>query len=256
MKRVVAIIIAFVIAFGLPYNARCCEPILPLAQLLAGSSLVGPALLMRSLFWLLAAVIIKTGAFVLLERRLSWRRAILYMLFANVISTIPGFLIAGISASLSAAWLALPLVGLLGWAVQRRVARLSGSSLWRRVSAVTVVICFVAFFYISLAVYGFAEGALYGDDFVGYWIMKFVFVAMVACTGMVISSVLEECVVAGLARKSQGNVSFYAPVLRANYFTLALVLLVAALEMLPRRLHAPHFIVSWLHSVATSFGLA
>jgi hypothetical protein len=36
---------------------------------------------------------------------------------------------------------------------------------------------------------------------------------------------------------------------RANYVTLGLALLVAALKVLPQRLRAPHFIVSWLHSL-------
>ena len=79
---------------------------------------------------------------------------------------------------------------------------------------------------------------------------------MVACTGIVISAVVEECVIARLARKLQGNVSFYASVFRANYATLALVLLVVALEMLPKRLKAPHFIVSWLQSLAGILGVS
>jgi hypothetical protein len=78
---------------------------------------------------------------------------------------------------------------------------------------------------------------------------------MAACTGIIISAVLEECVIARLSRKLYGNISFYTPVLRANYVTLAVILLVAALEMLPKRLNAPHFIVAWLHSLSAMLGI-
>ena len=77
---------------------------------------------------------------------------------------------------------------------------------------------------------------------------------MAAGTGILISAVLEECVIARLSRHAHGNVSYYTPVLRANYLTLAIVLLVAALEMLPRRLNAPNFIASWLQSLSAMFG--
>ena len=38
--------------------------------------------------------------------------------------------------------------------------------------------------------------------------------------------------------------------------SITLVLAVAAAHMIPKRLSAPHFIVSWLHRIASSLGLA
>jgi len=58
--------------------------------------------------------------------------------------------------------------------------------------------------------------------------------------------VSQHCIPA--LRKAQAQVSFYTSVIRANYITLGLVLLVAAGHMLPRRLHAPHFLVSWFET--------
>jgi len=62
--------------------ALACEPILPLAQLLAGSSALGPVLLTRSLVWLLAAIAIKCLAFTCFEKRLSWGKAAWFMFVA------------------------------------------------------------------------------------------------------------------------------------------------------------------------------
>ena len=156
VKRPFAAMLALL--FGLPVNGWSCEPIIPLYQLLNGTSLVGPALVMHSLSFL------------------------------------------------------------------------------------------------SVVLFELAGSALAARSFVHYWIFKFIFVAMAAGTGILISAVLEECVIARLSRRAHGNVSYYTPVLRANYLTLAIVLLVAALEMLPRRLNAPNFIASWLQSLSAMFG--
>lgn len=256
MKRKLLTALVFLFAFSLPFNGRACEPILPLFKLLTASSLVGPAVVLNSLLWLFAAVAIKCGAFVLLQRGLSWRKAVVYMLVANVVSTIPGVLVSGMAASMSGIYIALPFIFALGWMVQCRVSRLSQPGPWRRISGGTAALGFIAFFFGSVALYEFAGSALEGRSFASYWLLKFLFVAMVACTGILISAVLEESIIAWLSQKSEENVSFYAPVLRANYLTLAIVLLVAAAEMLPKRLHAPHFIVSWIHSISAMLGLA
>jgi len=245
----------FMFTVGVPLTSRSCEPIVPLYQLLSASSLAGPALVTHSLLWLFAAVAIKSGVFVWLERRLSWRRAVLYMLLANVVSTIPGVLVAAFTASLGGIIFAIPLVCALGWMIQRRVLLLSrpGPRSW--MSGGGAGLGFVVFFFVSVVLFKLAGTALEGRKFVTYWVLKFLFVAMVACTGILISAVLEECVIARLSRGLQGNGSFYTPVFRANYVTLAVVLLVAALEMLFQRLNAPHFIISWLQSFSAMLGL-
>jgi hypothetical protein len=224
-------------------------------QLLSGSSLAGPALLKESLPWLLVAVAIKCGAFVFLQRQLSWRKSLLYMLLANVVSTIPGLLVGALTASLSGFVFALPLVFFLGWLARRRIVLLSGAKAGGWISGAGATLAFVVFFFVSVALFEFASSSLDGNSFVSYWFFKFVFVAMVACTGILISTVMEESIIARLAHKSQKNASFFPPVLRANYITLVAILFVAAVQMLPRRLHAPNFIVSWLHSLSDAFGL-
>src|SRR5437867_13235393 len=107
VKRPFAAVLVLLFAFGLPLNGWSCEPIIPLYQLLNGSSLVGPALVMHSFSWLVAAVSIKCGAFVFLERRLPWRAAVLYMLVANIVSTIPGALIGAFTVVLLVAAVAM-----------------------------------------------------------------------------------------------------------------------------------------------------
>ena len=234
------------LVWGLPVMGQACEPIVPLVQLLSGPTLAGPALVTKSLLWLGVAVTIKCGAFAFLERRIPWRRAVLFMLLANVLSTIPGVLIAvfaGAGPGLLFTLALLP-VYCLGWLVRRRVARVIklGQPSW--VVGSGAALAFTAFFFVSVLCFHLAQEALAGGRWGGYWIMKFLFVTLVACTGILISTVLEEYVIAGCARWSLGNQSFFRPVLRANYIMLGVILLVAAVEMVPKRLQAPHGIVA------------
>ncbi len=253
-KHVQWLILLIVLAS--PLTGWGCEPILPLGTLLMGSTLVGPGVLTQSLFWLAAAVAIKCAALVLLERRLPWANAVWFMLLANVLSTITGVLVATSAGSVAGSMLALPVVFALGWVAQRRLPLLlkPGQRPW--VAGGKAMLAFVAFFYVSVLMYMLAQGALERRSFGDYWLCKFLFVTMVACTGILISTVLEECAIARLSRKSLGKISFYPSVLRANYVTLAVVLFVAAMEMLPKRLNAPHFIVSWLQSLSVALGFS
>jgi hypothetical protein len=177
------------------------------------------------------------------------------MLVANVVSTIPGMLVGLFTAVFPFVILAIPLVFAMGWMVQHRVSLLALPGAQRWVNGWTSALAFIAFFFVSLVTFGLAGNALENHSYPTYWLLKFLFVAMAAGTGILISAVLEECVIARLARKSQGNTSFYTPVLRSNYATLVVILLVAALEILPKRLNAPHFVVSWLHSLSAVLGI-
>src|ERR1044071_10113938 len=84
----------------LPLTCWSCEPIVPLAQLLGGSSAAGPLMWEQSLGWLAAAVAVKSIAFAFFEKRISWRRALGFMLLANILSTIPGVLLAVLAGSI------------------------------------------------------------------------------------------------------------------------------------------------------------
>jgi hypothetical protein len=221
---------------------------------MGGSNVAGAALLTRSLVWLLVAVVIKGVSFACLERRLSWPKAVCFMLTANVLSTIPGLLTATLAGSV--VLLALPIMFGLGVLAQRRLSALPQDDSATRFSRRGLALAFTLAFIVSAVLFSLAGMKLDAERFASYWIIKLLFVTIAATTGMAISTVLEEYAVGILARKSHGQIFFYKPVLRANYITLGMVLLVSACEILPRRLAAPHFIVSWVQAVSSFLGLA
>ena len=246
-------LVVTVAALGIPSGAFACEPILPLTQLMSGANAAGPWFLLQSLTWLVIAIVIKCASFVLLERRLHRTQAASLMLKANVLSTIPGLLAATLAGA--ATLLALPLIFGLGMLAQKRLSSLALQSQKRRFTGRGVASAFTAAFFLSVAMFYLAGGALDNDRFSAYWILKLLFATIAVSVGMMISTVLEEYAIARLACKTSGKLSFYTSVIRANYITLGLVLLVAALQILPKRLAAPHFIVSWLHNISTLLGL-
>jgi hypothetical protein len=239
-----------VMLLAIPLTSWGCEPIVPLVQLLSGSSVVGALLFSQSILWLAAAVALKSGAFAFFERRLPWRKALLFMLLANVLSTIPGVLVAIFAGSMSGFIVAVPLVGILGAFIGWRIA--GGCPPDRQkpwINGWTATLSFIAFFVIAVVTFRYAQDALWSRSYAMHWLMKFLFVSMVACTGIIISAALEEAVIARLCERSHGKTFFYSSVVRANYVTLPLVLLVAAIQILPQRLKSPHFIASWFQSL-------
>jgi hypothetical protein len=251
-------LLAVFFCFAIPQAGFCCEPILPLYQLLAGASLVGPALISESLIWLAVAVVIKTGTFVFFERDLSWGQSVLFMILANVVSTVPGVLLAAFASSGTGIGivLSLPVIFVLGWMVQQRIELLPSVPGPLSITAGKAMFLFAGIFLVFAILHHLATRLLDAGGYAGYWLLKFLFVTLVATTGMIISAVLEECVIARLAWKSAGNLSFYPAVFRANYVTLVVVLFAAAIKMLPKRLESPHFITAFFDSLLVTLGLA
>jgi hypothetical protein len=246
---------AVLVLFLVPVAGWSCEPILPLAQLLGGSSAIGPLMWQQSLGWLAAAVAVKSIAFAFFEKRISWGRALGLMLIANILSTIPGVLLAGLAGSINLGLLAIPLVYILGIMVARRVSPILSKSKRRWISGAPIALAFTLFYILSVVIYLLAQETMERHNYRTYWALQFSFVIMVASMGILISSALEEYAIGQLSRKCNPDLFFYAPVIRANYITLGLVLIVAAIQMIPRRWHAPHFLVSYFQGLLAVCGL-
>lgn len=222
-----------------------CEPIVPMFQLLAGSSMAGAPLLTYSALWLAVAVILKSAVFAYLEPRIPRKQAAGWMFTGNIISTIPGVFTA-FSAGMPMLILpTFPAMFFLGWVVKRRMDRL-GVPTDRRISGVAVATYFCVAYLVSLFLcaggIAMAEGKTVQP---AYWAIKLLYVTLLAVTGLLMSSLLEEAVIARLARPTLGNTSFFHSVVRANYVTLGFILLVAAIKILPSRWNSPNFLVPY-----------
>lgn len=229
---------------ALPLQAQACSPILPMFYLLTGPSVVGTGVITSSVMWLLVAVLVKSAAFARFERRLSPGKAGCWMLLANVVSTLPGVFIALVGSNPPAFLLSFPFLILLAWMIRRRTRQMAPPFGWRWLSGRVTVGVFLVAVVISAIVYniGFHAGIKY--QLGTYWASKLVAVTIVAAMGLLVSTLLEESVIAHLATRQLPLAAFYESVFRANYLTLGGALLVAAIKSLPERMKDPGFLFS------------
>ncbi|HAM71302.1 MAG TPA: hypothetical protein DCM86_06635 [Verrucomicrobiales bacterium] len=232
---------------GLVSQTCClaCTPVLPLLfsfGLAAGSTVAAPLVLGESLGWLLAAVILKCVVFLLLERRLSRPRAVWFMLIANVLSTTPGALLFVVLLIPPLTPAAIPFVLIMAGMIRRRLSRLPEQEKPFRISERAATLSFFAVLVIFILLAAWTEGAMDKSEFAKYWIGKFILLALVASSGMIVSAVLEEAMIASLARTKDQEFSFFTSVIRTNYITLIAILLVGAVHTLPERMKNRHFL--------------
>ena len=74
-----------------------------------------------------------------------------------------------------------------------------------------------------------------------YWPLKFGYVTVGMVMGILLTSLWEEQII-GRFRPEQGR--FFPSVLRANYLTFGVVMLVLAIKSLPKRMGSPDFLCS------------
>ena len=222
-----------------------CEPVIPFIMTTV------PALGLGSLWVLAAAVAVKCILFARFEPRLPAGRAAWGMLVGNVLTTFVGFVVAvliGSSPDPMIWMIAAPFVFALCWVPARRVIEEPRIPSPTSRAAVAVLLAFA--FFASCYLFLFGQVAIDTRQMALYWLIKIIAIAIALFASVALTTVWEEWTVWRLSSRSQG-VSFFPTVLRANLYTLILVLLVPAAINLPKRLHSPDFLVK-RHIVTTA----
>ena len=221
-----------------PDQASACEPILPLFHALTGAKFVT-----ASLWALGAAVFIKCAAFTYYERDLPKPKAFLFMLLANVVSTVVGFIIAGLVTANGAILIGLPLLFVSTfWSARQLLPRLASPRL-KYVSADGLAGLMLLLLFTSYVFFGVAM-SLDDPPGMGYWIAKTGGLYLAIIISMVISTFYEEWIVYLLARKPKEPPTFYRAVVRANVLTLLIVMGCTAAYILPQRFASPFFTIT------------
>lgn len=214
-----------------------CEPILPFMQVVGG-----PALLTHSWIVLGAAVLGKSLLFAVLEKRLPAAKAVLLMVAGNVLTTFVGLLAAAMIGS-GGTWLfGLPIVWALCWLPCRRAVAVSSRRWISRMPASLLSFAMTAAFALSCFLFIAARGAIVADQLALYWTIKLIAIYLALLPSILLSAFWEEWVI-WRSLRLPAEVTFTAPVLRANLYVLLVVMLFAAGVMLPKRLMSPDFLV-------------
>ncbi len=235
MNRRFSVALIFGVGMVFPRPAFACEPVIPLAMLIAG-----PYVVAGSLIGLFAAVTLKCTIFSLSEPKLPRARAARLMLCANIVTSLVGLLVAAAVAA-PAVLVALPLVFWLTLSPSRRLKRWLGARWpqwlppWATALLLTMslMVSYVLFL-LSLKV------AL--DAPVAYWLLKLGYVYAALAISIGLTTLWEEALVARWAKVSVG-VSYFPSVLRSNLYTFLALLLIAAVRVLPERFETANFLL-------------
>jgi len=217
-----------------------CEPIVPLTMSFlpwtAAAARIGFAAL-------LIVVSIKCILFAVLQRGMPATRAIGAMFVANVVSTI-----AGLFAAFTFIAPAAGIAGIIATiAVSIHPVRRLKLHFPDR-SGATITITIVLLYIGSIAFFALAQEMVMDDYLAVYWLTKYAYIVCALLISMVLTTFWEEYVVWRMSG-SDGH-AFVAPVFRANAIALFLIMLAAALIVLPQRLRSPDFLIALLQRVA------
>lgn len=244
MKPKLGIILICLIALW-PNQLFACEPIIPLAKLFGGQDWFA-----RSFLWLSAAVAIKCLAFVFFERRLRWWKAFIFLAIANVISSIVGVFVGIAAGNPPVLFIALPIVYALSIVPAKRLAEHVDWKILKNWNASQIAMACPVCIFATWVLFYLAAALVDTRGIALYWLLKFSYICVALFISILLTSLWEEWIVARCAAQKEQRTSFFASVVRANYVTFAIVLLVAAIEMLPKRLHSRGFLaflIQWLN---------
>ena len=221
-----------------PASALACEPIVPFVKAVGGPGLVAISFVALGL-----VVLLKSAAFARFQKRLSFPKALLWMLGANVLTSIVGFLAPAMVENAALLLIGMPVV----WAlcllpVQRAIAAAPLSPLARYsprllafgITVVLVMSCYL--FTLSRLVQDSDSSAL-------YWGARILPICVALIIGVTLTAFWEEWIVWWLSRSEEEDVSFVKPVIRANLVVLLAVILISAAFMIPKRLKSPGMVV-------------
>lgn len=217
-----------------PAVCYACEPIVPMAMLYSGTTLLS-VVAFKSAVGLLVAVAVKCAVFCW-KSDLKTMRAILYMAAANAYSTVPGILL-GIT-------FAAPMIFLLQYPILLMPAGKMQNYPWFRRfgkygSAGILFVLILASMFLFEAAMGTQDTSL-----TWYWVLKIVYSTIAVAISFLISVVCEDGIISYLSEKRfKEKRSFLEPVIWANAVVFIVVLGVGAAVALPRRLASPNFLI-------------
>lgn len=243
--------VGFALLFG-PYFASACTPVPPIFFLLSGAGTFENSKEEGLFLGITIAATIKSISFCLLERRVQRGQALCWMLIANIVSTVPGFIICTFGITYKGA----QVLGatLLGIILIFRIWSLMRGKIRAILLTLGVMLAYCIFFITACVMFYEARHMELHNhvDASAYWPRRLLCVTLLAVAGIGISAALEEACIALFLGRKLGIKSFYRSVIRSNYITLGIILLWSAVKVVPERLRDPQFLTTQLAKIASS----
>jgi hypothetical protein len=190
---------------------------------------------------LAAAVIVKSALFAVFEPRLPRLRAAWRMFLGNLLTSVVGFLVAGMIGSGPIWVIGVPVVFFLSWLPSRRLVSVAPLAWLARTSRTGLAAIMTVALLASCILFGVSQGAITAHQMALYWTIKVVAIFLALLASVTLTTVWEEWVIWRLSSRPE-DTQFFASVLRTNLYVLVLVMAVPAAIMLPKRLKSPDFL--------------
>jgi hypothetical protein len=233
------VIAAFLSVYAVP--AVACEPLPPLLVLFAVPSLMTGAVMgiLGLGVGFIVGLGIKCGAFAFFEPTLPRGKALWAMFRANLVTTCVG-IFATIALTVPPLLLLSPLLyGLMCYPVQRLTRQMS----WRWLGPKMLSLLGLLLFLASYVLFFLARAQTApGGSLALYWVLKLAYLYPALIVSLGLTTLWEEWLVSQWVLGPEAQTSCYASVLRANLVMLVLLVGLAAIAAVPKRLAAPDFL--------------
>lgn len=221
----------------LPAFLSANEPLVPFMILFIGPTTIG-GLFVGSLIACVLIIIIKILVFLWKsDFRSGW--AVLFVIIANIVSTIIGVIVAGMFSSGGVLIVGFALLYVILLVPARRLVKLkrfSRNSSWFMAFFLLIVVV------ITVVLFGIISGFITVPHI--YWPLKIVVATLAIGISLIISVVYEETIISDLYKMlRKERRSFIEPVLWSNIIALGVLMLGAAIIALPKRFSSPDFLI-------------
>jgi hypothetical protein len=244
VKRRLQFALAGLALVSAPVEVIACEPIVPFVKAVGGSSVITASFVFLGL-----VVLLKSAAFARFQKKLSFSKALLWMLGANVVTSIIGVTAPAMIGSGLALFIGLPVIwGLCLLPVHRLIAAAPLTPL-ARWSPRSLALGMTGGLVVTYLVFSISRMVHDSDSF-ALWITKVVAIYLALIFGIALTAFWEEWLVWWLSRSDEDDLSFVKPVIRANIIVLVAAVVVSAAFMVPRRLKTPEVVAAKQPAVA------
>ena len=219
-----------VIFLSLATQIFACEPAVPLGQVA-----LFPGAIAKSLYLLIATVLLKSLAFAFLEKSLVWWKAILFIFLANTFSTIIG-IISVIPLAMPALLPVFILTFFISIIPSKGLSKRYFSEKRQPFATYLMATVLTIISFASLIFFMIAKKQIDIGNFESYWIAKIVCVYLGLIFGILITIFYEEWFVSKLAKRKDKPTPFLTSVTRANLIALLFMMIITAIIVIPEKI--------------------
>ncbi|MCI5210829.1 MAG: hypothetical protein D3910_19035 [Candidatus Electrothrix sp. ATG2] len=213
---------------ALPHVAFACEPIIPLTILFGAP-----------LYSLFGIVILKAVGFACIERSIPVFKSALFVVAANLFSSLIGILLTMSASAPTLLFFVLPFVYGVSITPAKRLVQLNQGGRFAGWSPYALAAIIAGLYFLTFVLFGISQTQLDGS-LTFYWSLKYLYVLTALSVSIFLTTLWEEWVIAKLSRSKR---NFMLSVLKVNLVSFLLIMAVLAAIALPKRFHSKGFLI-------------